>query len=152
MKNFTLGQYPTVCNLPGNNAANGFHITLPESPSPGLSLAEGSYVVTKKLTLSSEARDAYRNVFLANDTCKKFIEFYEQELNALQASINCELNCDNCKTAIGGDFTGFKNKFLQQTGMTDSLDELTLRQLAVSYNEAYAIATVYATILMAWIS
>jgi len=129
--NFTLGQYLNQCN--NGNANQGFTKHFDKV------LNQGSYTVTKILTLSTDAQNAYRDVFLANDTCKKMLEFYNQELQTLTTSSNCNITCTSCKAAIGGDLNGFIQKFATEMNVpVSSLSVQTIAQLTASFNEAYA--------------
>jgi YD repeat-containing protein len=132
MANFTLGQYIQQCNANGNSS-QGFTKHFEKV------LNIGSYTVTKTLTLSSEAQTAYRNKYLQTDTCKKLIEFYNQELAVLQATSNCAMTCVSCKAAIGNDLNGFIQKFATEMNVTvASLSPETITQLTASFNEALA--------------
>ncbi len=132
MTNFTLGQYINQCNANGN-AAQGFTKHFEKI------LNQGSYTVTKVLTLSSEAQAGYRDKFLQTDTCKKLVEFYNQELALLQATSNCAITCTSCKAALGNDLNGFIAKFATEMNVTvASLSPETIAQLTTSYNEAMA--------------
>ncbi len=132
MANFTLGQYIQQCNASGN--ANQTFTKHFEK-----SLNIGSYTVTKTLTLSSEAQIAYRNKYLQTDTCKKLVDFYNQELAVLQATSNCNITCTSCKAALGNDLNGFIQKFATEMNVSvASLSPETIVQLTASFNEAYA--------------
>jgi hypothetical protein len=49
-----------------------------------LNLEEGEYNITKRLTLSSEAQNWYRdNIFLLNNTCKSVQFFYDSIYNVI---------------------------------------------------------------------
>lgn len=131
--NFTLGQYISQCNANGN-AAQGF------TKHFEISLPEGSYTITKTLTLSDSAKNIYRDIFLANDTCKKFIDFYNEEYAIQLASSNCNMTCESCNEAIGADFNAFKTRFLQQSGtpIDQPMTAEFIAQLRASYAEAKA--------------
>ncbi|MBX2887990.1 MAG: LysM peptidoglycan-binding domain-containing protein [Ferruginibacter sp.] len=132
MINFTLGQYISQCNANGNSA-QGFTKHFDKV------LNQGSYTVTKTLTLSSEAQIAYGNNFLQTDTCKKLVDFYSEELTLLQSTGNCVVNCASCKAALGNNLIGFIAKFAYEMGVPDSsLSPQTIAQLTASFNEAMA--------------
>lgn len=134
--NFTLGQYLNQCN--NGNANQGFIKHFEKI------LNQGSYTVTKTLTLSSDAQDHYRDVFIANDTCRRFIDFYTQELSVLQANSNCNMACESCKASIGEGynglhgFAGFRAKFVAESNTPEPLPASVVVQLQAAYNEAYA--------------
>jgi YD repeat-containing protein len=146
--NFTIGQSlanPT-CNSNGNTTGffnDNFTINFPE----------GSYTITKVLSLSSSAQQAYRNVYIKNDTCKTFQDFYNTELQLLNSQSNCNMTCASCDSAIGANVTSFINKFITQSGTalpadsnwTMPLSQLqqselfsadSIAQLTASYNQA----------------
>lgn len=128
--NFTLGEYINQCNANGNSA-QGFLKHFDKI------LNIGSYTVTKVLSLSSEAQTAYRNKFLQTDTCKKLIDFYNEELALLQSTSNCAITCQSCKAALGNDLNGFIAKFAAEMNVAVvSLSPETIAQLTTSYNEA----------------
>jgi RHS repeat-associated protein len=128
--NFTLGQYLNQCRIDGKSPGFNKHFEL--------TLPEGAYTVTKTLTLSTEAQNAYRDVFLANDTCKTLLQFFNNEYQVMLANANCAITCASCTTAIGNNFNDFKQKFLQQSGMTEPLQPELLTQLTAAYNDALA--------------
>lgn len=143
LANFTLGQldsmsntaagqhFLTQCN--GGTAHQGFLKHFEKT------LNQGSYTVTKTLSLSSEAQAAYRNKFLQTDTCKKLVDFYTQELALLQAAGNCAITCVSCKAALGNDLNGFIAKFAAEMNVpVASLSGETITQLTAAYNEAMA--------------
>ena len=141
--NFTLGQLETMVNAaPGQhilNQCNGGNAHQGFTRHFEKVLGQGSYTITKVLTLSSDAQTAFRNKFLQTDTCKKFIDFYNQELALLQSTSNCAINCASCRAALGNDLNGFIAKFAAEMNVTvTSLSAETIAQLTTSYNEAMA--------------
>jgi len=145
--NFTVGQQldSPICNANGNTTthfSDNFPVTFPE----------GSYTITKVLTLSDSAKTAYKSVFMKNDTCRTFQSFYDTALQTLTAQSTCNMTCASCKAAIGGDITGFVNNYILEMntphqGMTMPLTPAQqklvlstdiLAQLQASYNEALA--------------
>lgn len=120
----------TLCN-PGTGLANRFF-----SKAFGISLPEGSYTVSKVLTLSDSAQSVYRDVFMANDTCRTFQSFYDTEYQLLVSKSNCAISCDSCKASIGLTLAAFRQKFVQQSGMSEPLPQEIVDQLQTSYNEA----------------
>ncbi len=134
--NFTIGQVLTdpQCNEGGNTT--GFFNKYFE-----ISLPEGTYTVTKNLSLSDSAQSVYRDVFIKKDTCKTFQDFYDTEYQVLLAKSNCAITCTSCTTAIGNDFNAFKLKFIQQTGMAEPLEADIIVQLQAAYKDALANCT-----------
>ncbi len=129
--NFTLGQYINHCNEDGK-AAHGF------SKHFELTLPEGTYTVTKTLSLSDSAQMVYRDVFIANDTCKKFIDFYNEEYQVLLSKSNCNLTCESCKAAMGATFAVFRSKFVTESGMQEPLPADIVTQLEAAYADGIA--------------
>lgn len=127
-RNFTFGSYDASC----------------VNPSPSLvvdesyTLEEGEYNITKKLTLSKDAQDWYReNVYAQKNICKTLQDFYDELYAILEATNNCNISCSECNTALGslGDY---RTRFLQSQG----IDPLTTvpyeAEIVASYNEALA--------------
>lgn len=102
-------------------------------------LPEGSYTICKVLSLSDSAQRIYRDsVFMKYDTCRSFQEFYDHEYEVLIAQSNCNITCESCKTAVGNDFTAFRAKFVQQSGMSEPLSDDIVITLQASYKDALA--------------
>ncbi len=103
-------------------------------------LPEGSYMVTKILSISDSVQQIYRDsVFIKKDTCKKFMDFYNQEYQVLLAGSVCSITCESCKAAIGGgEFSGFLLKFKNESGMSEPFSAELTAQLQTSFNEAKA--------------
>jgi hypothetical protein len=134
--NFTIGQVLTdpQCNEGGKTTGffnKYFEIILPE----------GTYTITKNLSLSDSAQDVYRDVFIKNDTCKTFQDFYDKEYQVLLAKSNCAITCVSCTTAIGNNFEAFKLKFIQDSGMPEPLPNDVIIQLQAAYKDALANCT-----------
>ncbi|MEO8772125.1 MAG: RHS repeat-associated core domain-containing protein [Ferruginibacter sp.] len=132
-KNFSLGQYLTQCHSNGD-ASQGFH-----EQYNNISLPKGSYTVTKTLTLNSQAQRAYRDIFIGHDTCRKFNDFYDYELQLLQDASTCNITCESCNLALGSP-ADFITRYKQQAGIdvNATLDPQLVLQLTASYNESKA--------------
>lgn len=100
------------------------------------SLKEGSYTITKKLTVSTDALNFYRDsVFLKHNTCislQEFVNYYQQVF--LATSTDCKPTCESCKTALGMPAT-FRTLYLQMNSITSPTaeDEALITQ---AYKEA----------------
>ncbi|OQP68407.1 RHS repeat domain-containing protein [Niastella populi] len=79
-------------------------------------LMEGSYLVTKTLTLNQQAMDHYREVFLAKNTCKSLEQTIQEQKNLLAATLQCEPSCATC-TASVSDWDTFRSGYMQQNGI-----------------------------------
>lgn len=128
-KNFNLGEYLTSCT--GNNSPlidTSFSVTLPE----------GSYTIVKELKLSTAARDWYReNVYLANDTCKRKIDFINQQVLLALAQQNCYTTCTQCNSKLGTE-QQFIDRFRTESGLTVDEVNAILPQVKAAYAEAKA--------------
>ncbi|MDQ2753195.1 MAG: hypothetical protein M3R72_09250, partial [Bacteroidota bacterium] len=131
--NFTVGGLLTapVCNTNGKSTGyfnNLFSVTLPE----------GAYSITKTLSLSDSAQTIYRDVFTNNDTCKKFIDFYNEAYQVLQTKSNCAITCSACDSAIGHNLAGFIANFVLQDSLQLPLSDSMVTALTAAYNNARA--------------
>ncbi|BAV08134.1 RHS repeat domain-containing protein [Filimonas lacunae] len=131
--NFSLANNPTL-QTDCNNKPAGFHInfTLPGLP-------EGSYLVTKRLSISRYAVDYYRDsVFAIRNTCKS-LDSIITERRELQMQSTCFPTCDECRTNMGS-WTIFRNKFYLQTGIVATEAEIATLDTA----------TYTAQVMVAW--
>ncbi|MGN6532264.1 MAG: hypothetical protein ACTHK0_10985, partial [Ginsengibacter sp.] len=120
-----------VCNDNGKTTGyfnKQFSVTLPE----------GAYTITKTLSLSDSAQNIYRDVFLKNDTCKQYTDFYNETYQALQSQSNCVITCSACDSAIGGDLSGFRANFILASGLTEPLSDSMEAAITAAYSEARA--------------
>jgi hypothetical protein len=134
--NFTIGGSLTnpTCNTANPGKTVGFF-----NKTFSVWLPEGGYTVTKVLSLSDSAQRTYRDkVYVKYDTCKKFIDFYNQIYTVLVANSNCNITCATCTTAIGNNLAGFRANFVQQTGMPEPLSDSLVAVVTAAYNNAKA--------------
>jgi RHS repeat-associated protein len=134
--NFTIGQSLTAPACKPIGDTTGFF-----KDTFNLHLPEGAYTITKILSLSDSAQSIYREVFIKNDTCKTFQDFYDKEYQVLLTKSNCAITCTSCMAAIGNTFDDFRLKFVQESGMTDPLSADIVTQLQAAYNDALANCT-----------
>jgi RHS repeat-associated protein len=122
--NFTLAALDTVCG----NGVVGFDTTFT------LYLTEGSYTISKKLSVSRPGYEYYRDsVFLKKNLCKTFQDFYEEELELLQ---DCEeVSCGTCLTQLG-TYESFKINYAEQTGIPSGQITQFEDQIQQAYNTA----------------
>ncbi|MDQ2862814.1 MAG: hypothetical protein M3R50_04020, partial [Bacteroidota bacterium] len=120
-----------TCNV--NGKTTGFF-----SRSFSRALPEGAYTITKTLSLSDSAQNFYRDVFLKNDTCKTFEDFYNESFQVLVSQSNCNITCGACDAAIGKDFNTFRANFIAQTNMKGPLSDSLINALKAGYKEARA--------------
>lgn len=107
----------TATNLSYDTACNA------NTPFPGIDssvfLREGSYLVTKTLTISQKALEFYRDsVFLRRNTCKTLEQFIQEQKDLL-APLACEPRCDSCVANLG-NWDTFRERYMQQVGIAAS--------------------------------
>ncbi|OQP58027.1 hypothetical protein A4R26_23295 [Niastella populi] len=140
------------CNnqlLPGNKAfdtvLHNFSlgaITPNCTPSPvnfdfTLNLLPGSYQVTKRLTISRDAFNYYRDsVYLPNNTCRSLQDFIsEQRTLIAQQNTECAPDCESCRASVG-TLEQYRNQFISQTGIAPEEVAFYEPQIAQSYKNA----------------
>ncbi|HWK02986.1 MAG TPA: RHS repeat-associated core domain-containing protein [Puia sp.] len=100
-----------------------------------LLLPEGSYLITKKLTVSSDAYNFYRDsVYLPNNTCTTVGQFIaQQKAIALAATTQCAPTCKSCLDGVG-NYPDFLTKYIVQSGSTpaDTVAAYTAYQNAIA--------------------
>lgn len=109
VRNFSFGNIPTDCN----GAPTPMNVTF------DLDLKEGSYMVTKKLTVSKDAYVFYRDsVYLPGNTCVSLEQYITQQ-RAIVAltSPQCATTCHACRDSLG-TLIDFRNEFMVKTGLT----------------------------------
>ena len=123
--NFSFGAIPNTC-----------------SPSPmnlnfSLFLNEGSYQITKQLTVNRDAFAYYRDsVYLPNNTCKSVQDFInEQRTLIAQTNTECVPDCKTCRDSVG-TFEHFRNNFITKAGITAADTAAYSTQIALAYQNA----------------
>ncbi|HTN08213.1 RHS repeat-associated core domain-containing protein [Agriterribacter sp.] len=97
-------------------------------------LQEGSYTITKKLTIRNEALQAYQEIFAGSNLCKTVQDFVEEQKQIfLNSTNNCATPCYNCEQQLGASQQAFIDKFITDNGLNANL--ASNRQLATA---AYA--------------
>jgi RHS repeat-associated protein len=116
LHNFSLDAITPSCNP----SSMSLSFNLPLSP--------GNYQITKRLTVSRDALNYYRDsVYMPNNTCRSLQDFInEQRTIIAQTSQDCEPDCAKCRTSVG-TLEQFKANFITQAGIP--ADEVA------SYNE-----------------
>ena len=99
-------------------------------------LQEGSYDITKKLSVSSYGMNYYRDsVFAKRNTCKTVDSFIRVQQLAQAAITQCQPSCQSCKDSLG-TWTSFQQKFMQRAGIAIT-DSAGYRSLALqAYQQA----------------
>lgn len=129
IRNFSFGEIAASCP-PGSD---------PLSVQFDLLLQEGSYQVTKKLTVNKDAYFYYRDsIYLPNNTCVSMEDFINEQKEII-ANLNtsCIPSCDSCRSSLG-TLDEFRDDFAAQTGISPS-DTASLRnEILTAYNKALA--------------
>ncbi|HEU4553601.1 MAG TPA: RHS repeat-associated core domain-containing protein [Chitinophaga sp.] len=100
--NYTVGAInPSVCGQPGQ----AFNVPFT------VHLKEGSYEITKRLIISQEGLDYYRNnVFGPANLCKTLDDFIQQQ-RSLVNDLECVPNCAACLSQLG-TLDDFRQKYV----------------------------------------
>ncbi len=98
-QNFSLTTLGNSCNNPLDTV------------SLTLVLPEGSYTITKTLTVDPNAYDFYRDsIYLPGNTCTSISQFIsQQKAVAVSANSNCAPSCAACLTSIGTEASFLAN-------------------------------------------
>jgi RHS repeat-associated protein len=102
-------------------------------------LPEGSYLITKKLTISKFAADYYRDsIFLNANACKTKEQFIQEQIDSMRLQANCEITCETCEATVS-NWETFRNNYMLESGYLFS-DTATHRGEAwASFQEAIAV-------------
>jgi RHS repeat-associated protein len=101
-----------------------------------INLSEGTYLITKTLTINKQAMDHYRDsVFMVRNTCRTFEQTVESQKALLRTNTQCVPDCDSCRTAIG-DWDNFRNNYMQDAGIANSDSVNYINQARIAYNDA----------------
>jgi RHS repeat-associated protein len=125
--NFTIGSFDTTCG----NAIPGFDTTF------SICLTEGSYTVSKKLTVSRPGFEYYRDsVFMKENLCKTFQDFYNEALTTLQNE-NCKPSCETCLAELG-TFEEFHEKYIAENHIPSEQVTQYESKIQTAYDNAKA--------------
>lgn len=80
-------------------------------------LREGSYIVSKKLTISKKGMDDYRNVFVRRNTCKTLEQFIAEQKQLL-LNKPCAPTCNGCLDSLG-TWQTFRPRYMREMGIPD---------------------------------
>ncbi len=78
-------------------------------------LSEGSYLVTKKLTVSRKAMEWYRDSMFLKYACKRKQDFINAVLDSINAVTTCHPDCASCLTAVGS-WPAFRDRYMTDGG------------------------------------
>ncbi|MEP7377629.1 MAG: hypothetical protein ABI675_29765, partial [Chitinophagaceae bacterium] len=122
--NLHVAKPDTLCNT-----ILGFDIT------DTLPLEEGSYTISKKLTVYRPGYEYYRDsVFMIKNLCKTFEDFYAEELSVQQTDCDPE-TCESCNASLG-TLEDFTESYAEENGIPS--DQIT--QYESQIQQAYNIA------------
>jgi RHS repeat-associated protein len=123
--NFSFGQIANTCN------------PTPLELNFNLQLQEGSYQVTKQLTVNRDAYLYYRDsIYMPNNTCKSMQDFIQEQRDLIaHANTDCVPDCKSCRDSVG-TFENFRNKFMTKAGIA-ATDTASFRtQIETAYTDA----------------
>lgn len=125
VKNFSIGALDTSCN-----GGPGFDFSFTKR------LKEGSYEITKKLTVSKYGMDYYRDsFFLAANACRDIDSFLNEQRQLYAGVLQCQPTCSTCKDSLG-TWNEFWERYVTNTGI-DSADIASHETMArTAYDKA----------------
>ncbi len=98
-------------------------------------LSEGTYLVTKKLTVSKSALDYYRDsVFLVNNTCKTKQQFIQEQLSEMRSQSDCEVSCETCLANVS-NWQTYRHNYMVESGYPFSDTAMYRHEALAAYNE-----------------
>ena len=98
-------------------------------------LEEGSYTITKKLTIRDEALKQQQQRFAENNLCKSVQDFVQEQKNIfLERTNNCATPCATCSAQLGASQQEFITKFIADNELNpNAANDIKLAQQA--YNK-----------------
>jgi len=129
--NFSL-PHPNVCGTDPADIDFSFDVLL----------NEGVYTITKKLTVSKDAQDAFlaQAMTYGNLVCKDFKSIQLEIATIMNAqNQNCQPTCQSCTEKLAGGLTAFRSKFMLAAGLTEA--QMTMeyeRAITAAYDQAKA--------------
>jgi hypothetical protein len=102
-----------------------------------LPLKPGSYQITKRLTLSRDGFNYWRDsVYMPNNTCRSLQDFITEQRNIIaQTSQDCAPDCAKCRESVGTP-EQFKTNFVTQAGIPAGEVALYNDQINAAYKNA----------------
>jgi RHS repeat-associated protein len=129
LTNFSLASIDTACN----NTSYGFSFSFSKY------LGEGSYDITKKLTVSHYGSEYLRDsFFLKKNTCRNLSTTISQQATIL-AGLNtqCTPTCVACTDSLG-TYSVFYTRFMQKAGIANSDTAANAGLALLAYQDAQA--------------
>ncbi|SFN33738.1 RHS repeat-associated core domain-containing protein [Chitinophaga sp. YR627] len=104
--NYTPGTIPTGCGTPGFNISFTKH------------LVPGSYQISKRLVVNTDALDYYRDsVFVKNQVCVTLEQFIQQQRDSISRDTTaCIPDCKTCRDSVG-TWDAFRIKYMIKGGI-----------------------------------
>ncbi|MBW7892438.1 MAG: hypothetical protein H3C48_15715, partial [Chitinophagaceae bacterium] len=89
-------------------------------------LEEGSYVITKKLTIRDTAIAVHSAAFMENNLCKTIQDFVDEQMTIfLEQTNNCTTPCGACMLQLGESQQAFITKFISDNGLDPNSEKST---------------------------
>ncbi|MBO9635087.1 MAG: hypothetical protein J7578_18400 [Chitinophagaceae bacterium] len=123
IRNFSLANFDTTCV----NNPQAFNVNFE------MFLSKGTYEITKKLTVSQQAMNYYRTVFLKRNQCITLDSFANEVRKAQALGNNCAPECATCLSGLG-DWQAFWAQYRQKGGIAD-IDTLKYKDGALKEYE-----------------
>lgn len=125
LRNFSLGAITPSCTPE------------PMTFSFNLALQPGNYQITKRLTLSRDGFNYYRDsVYMPNNTCRSLQDFINEQRSIIaQTSQDCEPDCAKCRASVGTP-EQFKTNFITQARIPANEVESYTSQINAAYQNA----------------
>ena len=100
-----------------------------------LRLPEGSYLVTKTLTVDPDVYSFYRDsIYLPNNSCTTIAQFIAQQKQvAISANTQCAPSCAACLLTIG-TWSSFWTNYIQQAGLSPADTAAFFNEAQTAYN------------------
>ncbi len=101
-------------------------------------LPEGSYTITKELTLNEAEFQAAKQLYTSQNICKTLQSFKDEQYALSLAQSNCGVDCASCSTKLGS-FNDFKNKIIENANLNAAdvnADPAMLAEITTAYNKA----------------
>ena len=109
----------TACNV----------ITAFPSVDTSINLSEGSYTITKILTISPSALIKYNEIFLRRNTCRTLQQLIDSVKNAYLSGLECAPTCQNCMDSLG-TVEAFRNRYMLNNNIP-AADSASFREQAL---------------------
>lgn len=91
-------------------------------------LSEGSYTITKNLTISQSGFDKYRDIFNRRNLCKSLQEFIDEQQQIFLSQVQCYPSCQSCIDSLG-TWDNFRTRYMSNNSILPS-DSVTFREQA----------------------